>query len=240
MTTIAVWRVTACVDGQIRLALQVPVIRNWYQESTCCPPGAGVQGGHALLRRRRDHRHVTRPLLIVRVTDTNNIRFRSNLVAKRYKTTHCSYVYATCCAGSHLAPVIKVGVRMPSCGADAIVVMARDHSSLKLRAPAIDVSATVKTAFPPHSVQSAARTQAAAIALREPQIRGGSVHAAVRSLDVLPVLKGLQADAAANGETVLGPLSVQPARMQARPCPLHLAARSLSSVPRAVTWSDRI
>ena len=100
--------------------------------------------------------------------------------------------------------------------------LTRDHATLKLKAPALDAAATVRTQLPPYELQKTAKTQAEATAMREPRILGSSVHADVRNLDVMPLLKSLPGDGVAPGQQV----GLEPARMQARLSCLSVCPRA--------------
>lgn len=78
--------------------------------------------------------------------------------------------------GSHAAPVIRAAVEAPHCGSQAVVVLRRESAACSLRAPALLVSGTVLTEFPPFEEQKLALTQADATAMAQPHVTGARSH----------------------------------------------------------------
>jgi hypothetical protein len=95
-------------------------------------------------------------------------------------------------AGSHSAPVTRFNIESQDTSGQCLVLLTRERAAVRLQAPALDVSATALTQFPPYEVQKAVITQDEAIAMREPEYMGGSVVADVRHVDIVPLLRVMQ------------------------------------------------
>ena len=126
-------------------------------------------------------------------------------------------------AGSHMEPTMKSSFKLPQVRSDGIIELTREYATLKLKAPTLDVAATVRTEFPPYEEQKKAQTQEAAIAMREPRIRSSSVQADIRNFDILPLVKTLPDDVLSGGP----PTGLEPARMQVPSTLLYLSHLTL-------------
>ena len=104
--------------------------------------------------------------------------------------------------GAHSAPVNRFNIESQDRPGQCLVLLTRDRAAMRLRAPALDVSASALTEFPDYETQKEVLTQEDAVAMRAPRYLGGSLNAHVRRVDAMPLVRALLDASGHGGDTV--------------------------------------